>query len=428
MGVRSTLSTSRAAAKSPPVSWPALFQDRSWGRSLGAARPSSGMLRRYRRFFALAAFLVLAAPLVAGLVYPDGAASILMEGRTPAPAPTEPLDSADWFRLPKQIDAYLQDHIGLHQALLHAHRELSKPLFGSYQVLMGRGGRMFYLGNDMVLQSAGLVMRDRAVAQLTDLLAQMNEELRARGIRFLVAPPPNASSVYTEDLPLRAQNAGRPTEYDLLMSNLAAKGVRAVDLRPVLKAARPGGSLFYMHDTHWSFRGALMAYNAIVDADSHPDWRLDPNSVLAPAVRKGGDMAKILGLSPTISENTEKLTLPYGRRIPLPDNDFIETFDKPGPKILILGDSLTLDFFPPMLLQHVGSAIWVHHEYCGFDWRLIDEIRPDEVWWMPGERVFLCQHRPIGFPQAAKGAGEEKAPVGLDRPPEAVEDQAAVRK
>ena len=74
------------------------------------------MLRRYRRFFAIAAFLLLAAPLVAGLVYPDGAASILMEGRTPTPAPRAPVDSADWFELPKQIDAYLQDHIGLRQA------------------------------------------------------------------------------------------------------------------------------------------------------------------------------------------------------------------------------------------------------------------------------------------------------------------------
>ena len=386
------------------------------------------MLRRYRRFFAVAAFLVLATPLVAGLVYPDGAASILADGRTPAPAPRAPVDSADWFRFPKQTDAYLQDHIGLRQALLRAHRELSKPLFGSYKVLMGRGGRMFYLGNEMVLQSAGLILRDRAVAQLADLLGRMNDALRARGIRFLVAPPPNASSVYTDELPLRAQNPGRPTEYDLLLANLAAKGVPAVDLRPVLKNARPGGPVFYMHDTHWSFRGALMAFNAIVEADSHPDWRMDPSSALAPAVRKGGDMAKILGLSDKISEYTERLTLPYGRRIPLPDNDFIETFDKPGPKILIFGNSLTLDFFPPMLLQHVGSVIWIHHKYCGFDWRVIDEFRPDEVWWMPGERVFLCQHSPIGFPEAKKGAGQDKAPGGLVRPADALEDRAAVRQ
>ncbi|MGB7976039.1 MAG: hypothetical protein WCF81_17220 [Roseiarcus sp.] len=429
MGVRSTLSTSRAADKSPSVSWPALFQDRRWRHGLDAARPSSGMLRRYRRFFAVAAFLVLATPLLAGLIYPDGAASILMDGRTPAPAPRAPVDGADWFSLPTQIDAYLQDHIGLRQALLRAHRELSKPLFGSYKILMGRGGRMFYLGNEMVVQSSGLLMRDRAVDQLSDLLARMNDELRARGIRFLVAPPPNASSVYPDDLPVRAQNPGRPTEYDLLLAKLAVKGVPAIDLRSVLKTARAGGSVFYLHDTHWTFRGALAAFNAIVEADAHADWRIEPGSALGPlAVRKGGDMATALGLSNRIWEYSEGLKLPPGRRIRLSDDSFIETFDRPGPKILIFGDSLTLDFFPPLLLQHVGSVIWVHHEYCGFNWRVIDEIRPDEVWWMPGERVFLCQHSPLGFPEAKTGAGEDKAPAALGRPADALEDRATVRQ
>src|SRR5277367_2477629 len=72
------------------------------------------------------------------------------------------------------------------------------------------------------------------------------------------------------------------------LANLAAKGVPAVDLRPPVKAARAGGSVFYMHDTHWTFRGALAAFNAIVEADSHADWRIDPSSALGPSVvRKG---------------------------------------------------------------------------------------------------------------------------------------------
>src|SRR5580692_11306700 len=61
-----------------------------------------------------------------------------------------------------------------------------------------------------------------------------------------------------------------------------------------------------------------------------------------------------------------------------------------------------------MLLQHVGSVIWIHHEYCGFDWRVIDELRPDEVWWMPGERILVCQHSPIGFPKPRRGTGKTK--------------------
>jgi alginate O-acetyltransferase complex protein AlgJ len=43
-----------------------------------------------------------------------------------------------------------------------------------------------------------------------------------------------------------------------------------------------------------------------------------------------------------------------------------------------------------MLSQHGGRAIWIHHHECGFDWKLIDKYRPDEVWWVPTERYLVC--------------------------------------
>ncbi len=48
------------------------------------------MLLRWRRYFAVAAFLLLATPLLFGIVQPDSVASILKEGRNPAPAPKPP--------------------------------------------------------------------------------------------------------------------------------------------------------------------------------------------------------------------------------------------------------------------------------------------------------------------------------------------------
>ena len=48
------------------------------------------MFAKRRRWFAVLAFLLLAAPLSIGLVMPDGAASVLKEGRRPAPAPGAP--------------------------------------------------------------------------------------------------------------------------------------------------------------------------------------------------------------------------------------------------------------------------------------------------------------------------------------------------
>src|SRR5208282_107538 len=141
------------------------------------------MLRRYRRYFAIVAFLLLATPLIVGIVKPDSPASILKEGRNLAPAPKTPVDRGDWLILPKQIDAYLQDHFGFRQVMIRTHKDLTKPLLGvgNDSVLIGRDGRMFYLGEETVRQSAGLILRDQRVADTVALIKAMRDELRLRG-------------------------------------------------------------------------------------------------------------------------------------------------------------------------------------------------------------------------------------------------------
>lgn len=364
------------------------------------------MIARHRRYFALAAAILIAAPLVIGLVAPDGPASVLKEGRRLAPAPGWPATAAGWLALPAAVDAWARDHFGLRQAMIQANKELTKPLLasGSEKVLVGRDGRMFYLGEDAVRQSAGLVMRDAGVAASVDLVAAMNAALAQRGVRFLVASPPNGSTVYQDALPDWAQNHGRTTEYDLFMQGLAARGVRTVDLRPVMAEAREEGAAYFRHDTHWTAEGALAAFNAIVVADGHPDWRLDPATALAASsVKTGGDLARLLGVQDAVTETVRELSFKDGPKDLLtPDwwEDFSESAGRPGPTILILGDSFTGAHFAPMLLQHAGRVVWLEHKHCGFDWGAIDKFRPDEVWWMPTERFLVCGPgaRPAGFP------------------------------
>src|SRR5271155_2891953 len=301
------------------------------------------MLLRYRRYFALAAFLLLAAPLIVGVVKPDGPAAILREGRNLAPAPGMPTSSEGFLALPRQIDAYLQDHFGMRQALIRTHKDLTKPMLGlgNDSVLVGRDGRMFYLGEEAVRQSAGLILRDLGVAETVTLLKTIQDELAKRGVGFLVAAPPNASTVYQDDLPSWAQNAGKRTEYDLFLEGLAAKGIKSVDLRPVMMSARAEGPAYYRHETHWTPRGALAAHNAIVEADGRPDWRLDPASALAPpSERKGGDLARMLGVQDNVSELAEDFALPEGPRELLsadPYGDYLRSSGKPGPTIVIIG-------------------------------------------------------------------------------------------
>jgi alginate O-acetyltransferase complex protein AlgJ len=379
------------------------------------------VLRRYRRYFVLLAFGLLATPLVVGLVKPDSPQAVLKEGRYLAPAPKAPVRGADWIGLPKQVDAYLRDHFGLRQVLIRTNKDLTKPLLGAGNdlVMLGRDGRMFYLGEDAVRQSSGLIVRDRRVADAADMIGRMNEELRARGVRFLVAMPPNGASIYPDDLPHWAQNPGKLTEYDLLLSKLAAKNVPTVDLRSAVKLARAEGPVFYKHDTHWTPRGALAAFNAIVEADAHPDWRLSPAAALGPPVlRKGGDLARMFGVSDGVTEYAEEQTLPHGRKVPLSSDilgDFSETTDKPGSTVLILGDSFTGLYFPPMLLTHVSKVVWLHHRLCGFDWNEVEKYHPDEVWWMPTERFLVCApgERPTGLSESKAVSGEGRPSAGL---------------
>ena len=145
-------------------------------------------------------------------------------------------------------------------------------------MLVGRDGRMFYLGEEAVRQSAGLVLRDQRVADAVDLIAAMRDDLARRGVRFLVASPPNASTVYQDDLPDWAQNRGRRTEYDLFLDGLAARGVKAVDLRPVMAEAR-------------SERAGLFPSRLALDGARRADGLSTPSSRRT-AARTGGSIRR----------------------------------------------------------------------------------------------------------------------------------------
>ena len=255
---------------------------------------------------------------------------------------------------------------------------------------------MFYLGDEMVRQSAGLVLRDQKVADAADMLAAMRDALAKRGIGFLVTVPPNSSTIYQDDLPDLGAKQGK--EDGIRSFSRGSGRARRQDGRPA--AGDEGGAVGRAKPICCTTRtgrraGRIAGFNAVVEADGHPEWRLDPATALGPPEeRKGGDVARILGVQDDVSEEAETSpSLRQGTDEALSQGvmpDHVVTTGKPGPTIMVIGDSFTAGYFPLMLSQHVGRAIWVHHHQCGFDWKLIDRLRPDEVWWAPTERFLVC--------------------------------------
>ena len=338
------------------------------------------------------------------------------ELRALAPAPAFPHTWDDALGLSSQLDAWLKDHFGLRSTLIHAYAILTQGVLhtGNDAVFIGRDGMMFLLAdNNALRQSAGLVRRDKQVTETADMLAAMKDVLASRGAQLVFASPPNSATIYGDYLPRWAQNQGQPTEQDLLLTALAARGIKTVYLRPVLWAERARGKVYHLHDSHWTTRGAIAGFNAIAAATSHADWRFDMAAVLAPPVNvTGGDLARMVGISGDVSESDQFLTLPYGRRETFPEAEafptYTETLGRPGLTILIIGDSFTYNFFEPLMAQRVGRVIWTHHRLCDFDWKWVEQFQPDEVWWIPTERYILCSSgvRPRGFPsKLAASAG-----------------------
>ncbi len=353
-------------------------------------------------WIALAGMLV-SAPLAIAILAPQSDWQLDNEMRARSPLPKIPFSVRDWRDLSGKIDAYFRDRFGLRDELIHLHALLTQRLLraGNALVAIGKNDRLFLRSDEMVKQSAGLVLRGQRVLETADTIAEVRDVLASKGIKFIFASPPNSATIYPDMLPEWARNHGGRTEYDMMLEALAKRGVQTVDLRPALRAARMGGSVYFQHDTHWSARGAVAGFNAVAAAMGHRDWQLDASTVLGPAIeRQGGDLARMLGIAQDVVESTEPLNLPLN-----------PTMVSQGPLILTLGDSFTAGF-APFLLANGARFQMVPHTWCGFDWNAIETSRPNEVWWMPTERYMLCSNnvRPKGMPTLEKHV---KMPLAL---------------
>ena len=371
------------------------------------------MFRRHQRNFLVVFCFLVFAPLITGLIAPEAALIVEREKRPPNAPPNWPSSFEELTKLSGKVDDYLADRFGLRNEMIRLYANLNLRLLrvGNDKVFVGSNDRMFLRSDASFLQSAGIVRRDRFISDTVTIVAEMNDLLKKRGVRFVVASPPNSASIYPDELPRWLRNQGRFTEYDLLLGALRAHDINVVDLRVPLRQARTTGNMYFLHDTHWTPRGSIIGFNSVAEAAGHPDWRLDVDASLSkPAPRRGGDLAQMIGVDEDVTEAIQNISLetnpeigfPRGRPAGPPDQPaFSEDGRRSGETLLVLGDSFTRSFFPPLMVNHVGRLVWMHHQRCSLDWALVDKIHPDEVWLMPTERFFICRNgRPEHFPSS----------------------------
>ena len=329
-----------------------------------------GLLAQYRRPWALVALCLLAVPMLVQILQSRETVSE-DEARVLSPAPALPRSWHEWFALPRALDRFFGDNFGFRTQLVRGYGALRYAILvpADLRVIIGRDKWLFLNGDGTIEQATGQLLRTAAIEKFADRAAKLQDRLGAQHTRLLIAIPPNSSTINRSRLPGWASTKPAVTEYDLMMHALAAP----VDLRPPLMAANSIHPTYRRTDTHWNKFGALIAYDAVVEALHQPDWMIDPNRVLRGfEAAPGGDLARLLAVSSGVT-----------------DEDAIET-SRGGPTVVVIGDSFTRGFWNDYFSLHAGKYVWIHHEECGFFVSVVETYHPDIVILAPVERQMFC--------------------------------------
>ena len=294
-----------------------------------------------------------------------------------------------------QFGHWFDDHFGLRSTFVRWYGETRLKVFGvspTASVLKGKDGWFFY-ADDGALEdhiSADL-LTEEGVANWREAVERARRWLASKQIAFVFLVPPDKHFVYSEQMPSSLRRIGTMSRMDQVYAGLNDTGI-TVDVRPALFDAKTRERIYYKTDTHWNDRGALVAYQAIVNAararvPAVPEpWRRDDFDALtrdAPA----GDLGAMMGLKRVLREEDLALIPKRPRAAvvvepqsaaPMAEEGRLVT-EIPGstlPRAVIFRDSF-MSRLVPLLSEHFSRAVYLWQN--DFDTNVIEQEHPDVV-------------------------------------------------
>jgi hypothetical protein len=323
--------------------------------------------------------------------------------------------------LAKATDAYIEDHFGLRRELVRLNSLVRYRLGVSStpKVVIGKDGWLFYAfaAEKILEQHTGAdVFTPEELERWVAVMTANRDWLAGRGIPLFFVIAPEKSTIYPEKLPTYPRSLGRTTRTDQLVERLKRTDLVLVDPRQALieaKARFP--KVYFEGDSHWTQRGAFIAYRQLMDRVQAKFPAAVPAAPedygIAPEATATADQAFLLGLQGDLTYTVERWTRRSSHRIrmatrnPTPGDPwiwpvrFVETDLKDRPRALIFGDSFT-DYVlgPTFLYETFRDPVYTHHNGMLFDFRLVDEAKPDLVIVQLAERYLASPPRtPLGF-------------------------------
>ena len=256
---------------------------------------------------------------------------------------------------PEKLGDYLEDRLFLRAEMITADAVLREKLFGvssKESVIAGTDSWLYYEATLDDYQHTG-AQSGRGLFNAARNLRLMQDYTELLGKKFLFAVAPNKNSLYPEHMPDRYRvRENAESDAERLAAYLEQEGVHSLDLFRLFKEQEE--VLYYARDSHWNEKGAVLVFNAMLDAlgIAHEDY-----ADVTPKQTKDyvGDLARMLypaGSEPEVRLRYLNPSWEYVTDTASPEENYIRTACASGEaKLLMYRDSFGNSLLPYLAEQ-----------------------------------------------------------------------------
>jgi tetratricopeptide (TPR) repeat protein len=280
---------------------------------------------------------------------------------------------------------------------------MSAVIGADLSVHVGRDGWLFLdrWENLFSLQSSRDLdlWREQGAPFFALMFASRARRCADKGVPFIGMVAPEKATIYPDRLD-PAIERGETSVAQALAEACQSEGVNFLDVSPALRRARGAMDVYAQTDTHWSFYGAWVAYNALMDAvEEHlPVARMPSSDVTFTHKRLPGDLGVHFdpirkGWTQTVEISSPEPTLEtltWDER----SMSYKEWRYESGSGVaLLIGDSFST-FLTPYLARTFRRLVFASPSTTLLD-DMVDDVKPDIVIFQIAERALFAGGDPL---------------------------------
>ena len=163
------------------------------------------------------------------------------------------------------LGKYFEDHFAFRNQIVAVDGKV-QSLFGVSAVdtvIKGTDGWLYYTASANDFQGLG-GLTARGVENAIYNIRLTQQFVESRGGKCLLTVAPNKNSLYPENMPYYYLRTGLPNNMAAAGEKLRSSDIAYADLFAAFNGTQE--TLYLMRDSHWNNKGAVLAYNVILDA------------------------------------------------------------------------------------------------------------------------------------------------------------------